>query len=175
MQVSDNVFKLRLRIYSMGKIRLAFFMIILLGCAGRKYSKTDNLNLAAIKVYEKIEYTENELRKFQKGKPADFNYINEIVQLSKIAPKNWTGDFFGSHYIPEENDIILWRKWFEENAMNFSFEDDKKIILANFYKKNKIIKIEYEKGKFRRSISESELKYMLNVAESIEVSKTHNH
>src|SRR5690606_27615087 len=90
-------------------------------------------------------------------------YVHSIIQLSGITPKDVDGDYNGIHYTPTEEDIRQWKIWFEKNSENFSFvnNDDSKIVEK--FKNQKIIQIEYESGKFRYDISESDLKYYREV------------
>ena len=117
-------------------------------CAEKHY-EIENLNPAAKEVYEKIIFIEKQFVNFEKEKVADFSSIEEIVELSKICPKEWNSGFDGISFIPEKKDIKLWKKWFDKNKNLFSYDGE-----LNFDGKRNIIKVEYEKGKFRRNFSD---------------------
>jgi len=154
----------------MKKLTYFFLLVSVICFAQNAESETPNLSPAAKEVYHQIIFIELEYHKFKEGKSANLYLSNDIAELSKIYPINGHGDYNGAYFIPDENDIKMWKDWFEENKLLFSFDDYDKEFSKHFHNKRRLIKFEYEKGKFRRNVSTEELDY---VKEDIEFLKKH--
>jgi hypothetical protein len=151
------------------KKTIFLFLLISVICSAQKTeSEINPLSPAAKEVYDQIIFTETEYYKFKEGKPANLYLSNEIAELSQIFPINGHGDYNGTYFIPNENDIKLWKDWFRENRLLFSFDDYDNKYSKHFQNKRRLIKFEYEKGKFRRNIPQSILDY---IKEDIELLK----
>lgn len=144
----------------MNKFVFIFLSISVICSAQTAESEIPNLSPAAKEVYNQIIFIESEYYKFKEGKSANLYLSNDIAELSEIYPKNGHEDYNGTYFIPDEDEIKLWKDWFNENKLLFSFDDFDKEFSEHFQNKSRLIKFEYEKGKFRRNVSEEMLDYI---------------
>jgi hypothetical protein len=153
------------------KKTIFFFLLISAICSAQNTeTEIHTLSPAAKEVYHQIIFIESEYHKLKEGKSANLHLSNDIAELSKIYPINGHGDYNGTYFIPDENDIKMWKDWFKENKLLFSFDDYDKEFSKHFQNKRRLIKFEYEKGKFRRNVSQEILDY---IKEDIEFLKKH--
>jgi len=142
-------------------MKKTFFLIVLLfGFIKVEAQNNRELNPAAIEILERIIFIENQFKEYKNGAVVRFNFAPGIVELSGIIPKYVNGDYNGIYYIPNETEISLWKEWFELNKANFSYANNEYSNIIYELDNQKMIQIEYEKGKYRYEISKDQLEYI---------------
>ena len=87
----------------------------------------------------------------------DQSDLKEIVCLTNIETKNGAGNYLGISFFPSEIEIQLWKDWFEKNKAKISYSIDSDKYSREFGKK--VIRVEYESGKFRNNVCEDDKAY----------------
>jgi len=114
-----------------------------------------------------INHTNKELKKYKKGRKANFKYSIKLVNLSDLKPKYTNKNFISNTYIPNEKDLEYLLEWYEKNKHLLSYYNNSDVEKFYLDKNEKIIKIEYETNKFRFSVSEYELNQIIETTEKI--------
>jgi len=142
-------------------MKKSFLLIVLICCFIKVGAQTNQeLNAAAKEIYERITFIENQLKEYKKGAIVRFNFAPGLAELSGIIPKNVNGDYNGIFYIPDETEITFWKEWFEINKENFSYANNRDSKMLYEVSNQKMIQIQYEKGKYKYDISEGSLDYL---------------
>jgi len=129
-------------------------------------------NSAAKEIYERIIFIENQYKEYKKGALVRFYFAPGIVELSGIIPKKVNGDYNGIFYIPDETEISLWKEWFEINKDYISYANNLDSEMIYEILNQKIIQVQYEKGKYKYDISEEQVDYLKEIYPEI---KKHGH
>jgi hypothetical protein len=121
---------------------------------------------ASQEIYNKIINIEVSLKE---KKPLNQKDLKEIVCLSNIETKNGDGNYLGISFFPTENEVLIWKEWFEKNKNNISYSTESELYNKEF--KTKVIKVEFENGKFRNNVCDEDKNYLIWVTESVKQTK----
>ena len=136
----------------MKKNIISFLIIFLISIA--KIVAQDSK--AADEILSKIIKAEIALKE---KKPLNQEDLHEIVCLTNIETKNGEGNYIGITFLPSENEIQIWKDWFERNKTKISYSTSSEIFTKHFEIKHKVIQVEYEDGKFRNTVCDEDKKF----------------
>lgn len=79
--------------------------------------------------------------------------LSEIICLTNIGTKKGEGSYVGVRSFPDENEIQMWKDWYEKNKTKISYSSTSDIYNKEVYLgKRKVIQVEYEIGKYRNTV-----------------------
>lgn len=79
--------------------------------------------------------------------------LSEIICLTNIGTKIGEGSYIGIIFFPDENEIQIWKDWYEKNKTKISYSNTSDIYNKEVYfEKRKVIQVEYEIGKYRNTV-----------------------
>lgn len=149
---------------------ILFFLIVVFSCGTQstKYKSNQNYESlateksAADEILNRINFIEEQYyERYKKGKPYDFNLVNDIVNLSGIASKKWDGNWSGLTYTPDEEDISKWKDWYRENKNEFYYNDNHRAV--RFYNNRelkfdrRLIFLKTKSGEVKSSFSDGDM------------------